>query len=70
VSDPRPKLTHMADLVNSRGEVSPICAASPRAIDLKRETWTLQRGSVSCEPCLLALAELMLQAEAQPPTAS
>ena len=60
----RPKPVHMADLVNAHGEVSPLCADDPRAIDLERETWTLQRATVSCGACLLALAEQLLAAEA------
>jgi hypothetical protein len=70
VTSPRPKPVHMADLVNAHGEVSPLCADVPRAIDLRRETWTLQRTATTCESCLLALAEQLLEREAQPPTAS
>jgi hypothetical protein len=32
---PKPKVVHMAKMVSSKGEVSPLCANRPRALDLK-----------------------------------
>jgi hypothetical protein len=43
---------HMAALVNPEGGVSSLCAARPRALNLKRETWTIRWEAVTCKKCL------------------
>lgn len=52
------KPVHMARLFNQRGGVSPVCAARPRAIDLKRATWTLGWHRVTCKKCLKRKEEI------------
>ncbi len=47
---------HKAHLVSAKGDVSPLCAARPRKIDLRRELWTLRDEAVTCKRCLAALA--------------
>lgn len=49
------KKVHKAHLMSKRGGVSPLCAETPRAIRLSRETWTLRDEDVTCEKCLAAL---------------
>ncbi len=46
------KPVHKAHLVNDKGGVSPVCAERPRAIDLKRATWTNRWEAVTCKKCL------------------
>jgi hypothetical protein len=46
------KKVHMADRIARGGLVSPLCAKTPRAINLKRESWTLQWELVTCKKCL------------------
>jgi hypothetical protein len=54
---PAEKPVHMAAKVAPDGRVSPLCAARPRAIDLRRATWTLRPEAVTCPRCLAALKE-------------
>lgn len=46
------KTVHKAHLVSEKGDVSPLCAPEPRAIDLKRATWTIRWEAVTCKKCL------------------
>lgn len=46
------KLVHKAKLLNNLGGVSPVCADRPRAINLKRATWTNRWEAVTCKKCL------------------
>lgn len=50
-SAPKAKTVHKAGHVRSDGAVSPICAKKPRALDLRRETWTNREAAVTCEAC-------------------
>jgi hypothetical protein len=43
---------HMAHLFSSGGDVSPLCAAKPRRLNLRRETWTIRWEAVTCPRCL------------------
>jgi hypothetical protein len=43
---------HKAALVNDKGQVSALCFARPRAIDMKRVSWTNQWNDVTCPKCL------------------
>lgn len=45
------KTVHKASLVREDGAVSPLCAKSPRPIDLSRATWTLREEAVTCKRC-------------------
>lgn len=46
------KIIHKADLVSNKGDISPLCASKPRAINLKHESWTIVDKSVTCPKCL------------------
>lgn len=50
------KPVHFAHLISPTGSVSPLCAATPRRLDLKRATWTNRREAVTCQRCLAKLA--------------
>jgi hypothetical protein len=44
---------HKADRVDTHGNVSPLCANPPRALDLKKhELWTNRWEAVTCKKCL------------------
>ncbi len=43
---------HMFNLVSPNGSVSPLCAASPRPLNLRRELWTFEWAAVTCPRCL------------------
>lgn len=53
----RPKVVHRANLMAMDGSVSPLCARTPRAIDLRTATWTLVDAMVTCRKCRAALAK-------------
>lgn len=46
------KKTHYANKLREDGTVSAICFSTPRAIDLRRATWTNRSGAVTCSKCL------------------
>jgi hypothetical protein len=48
---PRVKPVHMAKLVSPEGDISPLCAKAPRAIDLRKATWTNRPEAVTCRRC-------------------
>ncbi len=50
----RPVL-HRAAKINDRGDVSALCFTRPRAIDLRRATWTNRDEAVTCPKCLSLL---------------
>ena len=51
------KTCHMAAKVNQDGGVSPACAKTPRAIDLRKASWTNRREVVTCKRCLAVTPE-------------
>jgi len=53
-----PKPIHFGALVSASGAVSPLCAARPRAIDLRRASWTNRKEAVTCARCRKALKGL------------
>ena len=53
----REKLYHKANLVAKNGDVSPLCAKTPRAINLKISSWTLCDEYVTCPKCIKKLKE-------------
>lgn len=52
----RPKLYHRAAKIDQRGNVSALCFASPRPIDLARATWTNRDEAVTCPKCRALIA--------------
>lgn len=51
------KKYHKAHLMDPNGNVSPLCAAKPRKINLDRECWTMRDEAVTCKKCLAMLSE-------------
>ncbi len=51
------KKYHMADLFAPNGDVSALCFARPRAINLKVALWTLREEDVTCKKCLRLLRD-------------
>jgi len=45
------KKYHMACKFTEDGEVSALCFDPPRAINLKRELWTIRKEAVTCKKC-------------------
>jgi hypothetical protein len=46
---------HLANKLSTRG-ASALCFPKPRAIDMKRATWTTSPAAVTCPKCLARLA--------------
>lgn len=46
------KIYHRAKLIAPDGSVSPLCAKTPKAIDLTKELWTARDDAVTCLKCL------------------
>ncbi len=46
------RIVHLGKLFNAEGQVSPLCASTPRALNLKHESWTVQPQYVTCFRCL------------------
>jgi len=46
------KEIHRAKLVSQNGDVSPLCAEVPKALNLKKESWTNRDEAVTCKKCL------------------
>lgn len=47
------RIYHKAHLVNDRGDVSPLCADKPRALNRRRhQMWTTDWNAVTCAKCL------------------
>jgi len=59
------KKVHKSHLINKRGGVSPLCATTPRAINLKKDSWTLTDSAVTCAKCLEAMGVADAKAEAE-----
>lgn len=51
------KIRHMAKLINGKGQVSPLCAKKPKAINLAKESWTNRRDAVTCPKCIAVAKE-------------
>ena len=61
---PDEKIRHMASKMNQRGGVSALCFSRLHKINLKRETWTIVEGQVTCTKCLRWIAEAKAEAAA------
>lgn len=55
--------THYAAKMRNDGAVSALCFAKPRAIDLKRATWTNRKVAVTCKKCLARIATTTAELE-------
>lgn len=58
------KIYHMAAKINEAGNVSALCYARPRAIDLRKASWTIRPEAVTCRKCRAAA----LKGDAKPAT--
>lgn len=54
---PPTRTYHRAALINANGGVSALCFSRPRAIDMKRATWTTQDSAVTCHKCRALMAK-------------
>lgn len=45
------KVYHKGAKINARGDVSALCFETPRAINLKRASWTYRESAVTCPKC-------------------
>ena len=48
---PREMTYHFASKINPDGDVSALCFDPPRAINLKRASWTMRENAVTCAKC-------------------
>ena len=48
---PRLRAYHRATKIRNDGSVSALCFKSPRAIDMRRATWTIRDEAVTCPKC-------------------
>ena len=53
---PPTRMYHRADKINQHGGVSALCFSRPRAIDMKRATWTTSDSAVTCGRCKALIA--------------
>ena len=53
---PPTRMYHRADKIDSRGRVSALCFARPRAIDMTRASWTISDDAVTCHKCRSIIA--------------
>ena len=49
------KVYHKAKLIARDGGVSPLCAKTPRKLNLNKELWTTSDDAVTCKKCLKIL---------------
>lgn len=52
------KIYHKAAKINGNGDVSALCYAKPRAINLSKASWTIRPEAVTCPKCRAALSAL------------
>ena len=50
-----PKVYHRAEKLRGDGAVSALCFSSPRAIDLRKASWTNRDEAVTCPKCKAAM---------------
>ncbi len=50
------RVYHRAKLIAANGDVSPLCAEVPKALDLKKTCWTNRNEAVTCKKCLVKMA--------------
>lgn len=58
-AEPGRRKRHRAHLIGPNGEVSALCFATPRPIDMRpssKETWTTDDRAVTCPKCKAAIA--------------
>jgi hypothetical protein len=56
----RIKIVHRAKHIRQDGAVSPLCAATPRVLNLRIASWTMRDDAVTCSKCKKLLAEKYL----------
>lgn len=54
---PRVRKYHYATFVRKGGAISALCFTRPRAIDMRKATWTISAAAVNCQRCLKKMAE-------------
>lgn len=53
----RKRKYHLANFVSKNGDMSALCFPSPRKINLKVASWTIQKSQVTCKKCLEIIAK-------------
>lgn len=48
---PPTRMYHRCDKIDPKGRVSALCFSTPRAIDMRRASWTLTDAAVTCPKC-------------------
>ncbi len=51
------RIIHMAAKVNANGDMSALCSPTPRPINMRRASWSLQSRFVTCRKCARILRE-------------
>lgn len=54
---PPTRMRHRGAKIDGRGRVSALCFGEPRAIDMRRESWTLTDAGVTCPKCRALIAQ-------------
>jgi len=49
------KIIHRGLLLDKKGNVSALCFKRPKAISLKKASWTIRNEAVTCKKCLALL---------------
>lgn len=49
------RVRHLAKHIQQNGNVSPLCAPKPRALNMEVATWTTDKRAVTCRKCLSML---------------
>ncbi len=53
------RICHLARSIRADGAVSAMCFTRPRAIDMTRATWTINRKAVTCSKCAEIIKRIM-----------
>jgi hypothetical protein len=59
------RLYHRGKHIRDDGAVSALCFKTPRAINMRSSSWTLQDKAVTCPKCLRLIAERASPASAR-----
>ena len=54
---PPTRMRHRGNKINAQGRVSALCFPTPRAINMKRESWALTDDGVTCPKCLALIRD-------------
>jgi len=52
------KIYHYPKMMSQNSDVSPLCAKTPRKLNLSTDSWTWDKTAITCPKCLKVLKEL------------